>query len=173
MNALEHAGTPFHLALCRPNLTSSQTDSGPIHRVSFEITKESWDALSRTDGFKRLILDGQLMMVNHDNHLVGGFQSNLAAMMCNDPHFHLFIKDHRLKKGTAVEMSLRFQQAKGKTPEQKWKDYARAWLCHGCRIESRKELDNSSVALEQFTILKRMFLEYCKINSVKCLYLGA
>lgn len=172
MNALDHAGTTFRLGLCRPNLTSSMTANGQIHRVSFEVSKEASDELARTKDFKRLILEAELRMVNHDNQLAGGFQSNLAAMMCADPYFHMFIEHRGLIKGTAIPMSKRFQEAKGDTVKKKWTDYARAWMCHGCGIQSRKELDHSTVALEQFSKLKKMFISYCEKNQFNCVYLG-
>jgi hypothetical protein len=172
MNPLEHAGTPLNLALYRPNISTSMGNNGIAYRVSFEVTEESFLELSRTKDFKRLILEAQLMMVNHDNKLVGGNQSNIAGMMCNDPNFHLFIKDRALQVGTAIEMSNRFQVIEAKTAKEKWPIYAKFWLCHNCGIKSRKELDNSDMALANFAELKRLFSEYCRTNGINSAYIG-
>jgi len=49
LNPLDRPGDVFDLELSNPNPTSSKTKDGPVYRVSFEVTRDTWDWFMETD----------------------------------------------------------------------------------------------------------------------------
>lgn len=81
----------------------------------------------------------------------GGEWAKLAGIWCNSPHFHAFL-NQAYPEDDHVENSQHAAMA------------VRAY----CGIESRAELDSSSVALSRFNeLLRRPFMQWMKVRGVE------
>lgn len=81
----------------------------------------------------------------------GGAWAKLAGIWCNSPHFHAFL-NQTYPEDDHVENSQHAAMA------------VRAY----CGIESRAELDSSSVALSRFNeLLRRPFMQWMKVRGVE------
>lgn len=65
MNPLDQPGIVFTLELLNPNPTFSKTKDGPVHRVSFEVSSETWDCF-RAANTKGMMIVARAVVVSGD-----------------------------------------------------------------------------------------------------------
>ncbi len=171
--ALDQLGVPIDIAFYKPIARSNSTkSSGQSHRVSFEVSKESFDMLSNIKDFPRLVLQARLTLVDYDNAVVGGYYSNVAGTICRDPAFHHYLQTKATLKGVDIEQGETFALFRNLKPSKQWEAYSRQWLCQYCKVTSRKDIDHSELARDQFRKLSRDVRRHCSTHNMNCAYLA-
>ena len=171
-NPLDQVGVPVTVGLAKPIVKAGTNNSGPVHRVSFEVSKETFEMIQMAKKSRSLLLEATLVLVNYDDNLVGGYLSNIAGMMCKDPYFHSFLREKALLASTQVEETSAFKSFAGKSKLSQWELFSRHWILKRCHVESRRQLDHSTEAQGLFAEIQRDFVSYCQRIGINATYIG-
>ena len=73
-----------------PNPSFSKTKDGPVYRISFEVTQETWQDFVAANTSGMIVTAMMQVTESYSEPKKGGQMSREAAKICKEPHFQAF-----------------------------------------------------------------------------------